>query len=179
MSISLNTVAGVVRLLPLRAAQFMKGDGTYLKCYHIEEESSFDLIEKNISHYQSGEICLGHTVEASLVIPHNYFDENPGLVDLLESFKGTRPDTHLFFGKSVPFFSAPLEIPPHVINATDGFEVHLEKICTFSYEIRYVHLRPRLTIKLKGFVEDLTKVPFEPGSETTFRMFDKQYPIFP
>ena len=179
MSMSLNTVAGKVRLLPLRAAQFMKVDATYLKCYHVEEESSFDITPKVIADYKGGEICLGFNIEVSLVLPHNYFDENPGVMDLLESFKGTRPDTHIFFGTSAPFFSVPLEIPPHVINATDGFECHLEKICTFSYEIRYIQFRPRLTIKLKGFVADLTKVPFEPGSSTTFRMFAKEYPIFP
>ena len=176
---SLNTIAGVIRLLPLRAAQFMNDDLVYLKCYKLEQESSFGLTQVVASSDKGGDICLGHDITINLVIPHNYFDENPGLIDRLELFRGTRPDTHIFLGYSVPFFSEPLEIPPHVINATDGLEVHLEKICTFSYEIVYVQFRLQCTIKLKGFVKDLTKVPAVPGSSSTYRMFDKQYPIYP
>jgi len=178
-NITLNTIAGIIRLLPLRAARFSNSDGDYLDCYRLEEESACNLDEVTVPHYQGGEQSLGFNLDIQLVIPHNYFDENPGLIDLLEKFRGTRPMTHLFFGTSAPTFGVPLQIPPHVINATDGMEMHLEQNLTFSYEIRQVQFRPHCTIKLKGFIADLTKVPLIPGSETTFRMFDKLYPIVP
>ena len=179
---NLNTIAGKIRLLPIRCLQLRDVlTSEYFIVYNIEQESSVSFTPKTQAHFLGGEIHLGFGVELSIVIPHNTFDEENGMIDFFEKIKGTRPDTHLFFGYSAPSWGVPIQVPYSVINATGGMLFHFEQNLTFSYEITYVEFRPRAILHLKGFIKDLTKVPFtvyEDGVVPTsgWRGFMNDYP---
>jgi len=175
-SITLNTIADRIRILPIRAMQIINEDGFYLKAYHLEEESSLNIDAKTVNHFLGGVIQLGFNIDATIIIPHNQYDEANGVIDFLETCKNKRLQTHLFFGLSAPYYTAPLTIPPTTANCLHGLVADFEKLLTISYSINTVALRPRITVKLNGFVKNLKLLPGTLYSDSESELFNDYYP---
>lgn len=177
-SITLNTVADRVRILPIRAMQIINADNVYFKAYHLEEESSMNIDAKTIGHFLGGLYQLGFNVEATVIIPHNQYEDADGVIDFLETCRNKRLQTHLFFGLSAPFYDVPLTFPASTANCIHGLVADFEKLLTITYSVNTVALRPRITVKLNGFVKDLKLLPDKVYSDTELPMFNDAYPHF-
>jgi hypothetical protein len=175
-SITLNTVADRVRILPIRAMQIINESGVYFKAYHLEEESSMNIDAKTVNHFLSGVVQLGFNIDATIIIPHNQYEDADGIIDFLKTCLNKRLQTHLFFGLSAPYYTAPLTIPPTTANCIHGLVADFEKLLTITYSINTVALRPRTTVKLNGFVKDLKLLPATVYSDSESEMFNDAYP---
>lgn len=164
-----------IRLLPiveLRLQEDFVGDApNYVMFRQVEEESSFSLSPITRQTSRGGEVTVGYNFEATIYVPFNKFKYDSALAEVnstdaasmiavLERIKNKRVTVSLILGAS-GFTSTDIL---KVINYTDESTVELgAKKCLLSYSITSLPLRPRLSIKITGFVKSIADNR-EPGS---------------
>lgn len=163
-----NTIPGSINIMPITGLRICKHptiagglEEEIIYFHHLESESSYTITPKTRVDKHGGERTLGHYVEITAYVPHNDY-RNTGIISNLESLRNIHSQSalwrnwHLIVMIGAGFMGAPT---PTYRNVTPdkGFWVELSKP-QITYEIESVEMRPRLILRTKQFVRNISSI---------------------
>lgn len=165
IEIILQNFAGEVALMPIRGIQFFSqvewGDpyDANIIIHNLEAESSFRLSPITRNTHLGTIKRLGYRFEATLYIPYNKLYDN-NLAFILEEVLKGRYSLSLILGTSRGWTENGYT-PPKAINSTYGTRMSISSFSmNHSIEIESVEYRPRVVLRLFGFVKRLSEIVF-------------------
>ena len=161
----LKDFADKVALLPIRAVEFYSlvdwGDpyDANIVIHNLEAESSFNIIAVTRNTHLGTIKRLGYKFEATLYIPYNNLAENSFDYIFEEVLKG-RYTLSIILGTARAWTENGYN-PPIAINSTAGMKISISNYAlNHTIEIESVEYRPRVVLKLFGFVKRLNDIYF-------------------
>ncbi|HPD33977.1 MAG TPA: hypothetical protein PKV40_06525 [Candidatus Kapabacteria bacterium] len=161
--IILKDFANQVALMPIRGIQFYSkvewGDpyDANIIIHNLEAESSFRLSPITRNTHLGTIKRLGYKFEATIYLPYNKLQDNNLNFIFEEVLKG-RYSISLLLGNAKGFTENQYEAPIP-INTTSGLTFRLSNHNTnHSIEIESVEYRPRVVLRLFGFVKRLLEI---------------------
>ena len=161
----LKNFANEVALMPIRAVEFYSqvdwGDpyDANIVIHNLEAESSFNINAVTRNTHLGTIKRLGYKFEATLYIPYDRLGENTLDFIFEEILKG-RYTLNLILGTARAWTQNGYD-PPKAINSTSGMKISISNYAlNHSIEIESVEYRPRVVLKLYGFVKRLNEIYF-------------------
>lgn len=157
-----------VGLMPIRGVQFYSqvsfGDpyDANIILHNLESESSLRIIPITRNTHLGTIRRLGYKLEVTLYIPYNKLNTNDGyeLINSLEEILKSRYTVSLIFGTAKGFTSGGYT-PPAAINSTYGLKITTATYAMqHSVEIETIEYRPRIILRLFGFVKNLLDLQY-------------------
>jgi hypothetical protein len=165
IEIILKNFAGDVALMPIRAIEFYSelewGDpyDANVVIHNLEAESSFSITSVTRSTHLGTIKRLGYKFEATLYIPQNRLSQID-LAYIFEEVLKSRYSIALVLGTARAWTENGYE-PPAAINSTSGMKISISNFAmNHSIDIESVEYRPRVVLKLFGFVKKLNDIIF-------------------
>ena len=148
---------GEIKRFPITAIKIYKTVGS-LVIFHPEAESSYRIVAKTRTNDTGSQVTLGYTIESTFYIPYNDY-KSSGLISSLNALSAEELGVvavKVYTGTAYP---SEVTNPPKVINSEGGMQFMLSSdMVRINFEIESIELRPRLLIKVNGFVRDLTRI---------------------
>lgn len=167
MELVLQNISTGVGLMPIRCVTFhnrifngefyIDSDMTF---YNLESESNLRIIPITRDTHWGTIKRLGYKFEATLYVPYNKLNisyDGYDLINVLENiFKG-RYTIILDLGTAQHL---PDYTPPVAINSTWGMKIKSDYNINHSIEIETVEYRPRIILRIFGFIRKLSDIEF-------------------
>jgi hypothetical protein len=149
--------------MPIRGIQFYSrvewGDfyDANIIIHNVEAESSFRFVPITRNTHLGTIKRLGYKFEATLYIPYNKLNDNDLNFIFQEVLKG-RYSIFLILGNRRGYTETNYT-PPQAINTTDGMLINISNnSLNHSIEIEQIEYRPRIVLRLFGFIKTLPNV---------------------
>lgn len=161
--IRFNNIANSVTLAPITGLRICKHNSPELEeeilyIHHLETESSYRITPKTRTNQYGSERTLGYFVEITAYIPHNNFKQTEILNQLTKLTKLSKSEWefwHLIVMCGSATMGGPIGIPYKNVKSGVGFWISLGSP-EITIEIESVELRPRIILRSKKFVKNLS-----------------------